>query len=103
MTEINVRLTPAEQIQAKLKPAQSIKVKTSNVYVLDPSMADKFLVFEQGIAADVWEIQHNLNKRPSVSVVDSAENVITAEVEYIDNNNVVVRMNGATTGKAYLN
>ena len=67
------------------------------------SNADKTFVFEQGIASDTWEIEHNLNKRPSVTVVDSAENIITAEVEYIDDNNVVVRMNGATTGFAYLN
>lgn len=60
-------------------------------------------VFEQGIASDEWVIEHNLNKYPSVSVVDSANNVITPEVEYIDLNNIVVRMNGATTGKAFLN
>ena len=66
-------------------------------------VADKTFVFEQGVAADVWEIQHNLNKKPSVTIVDSAENIITAEVEYIDSNNIVVSMNGATTGKAYLN
>lgn len=60
-------------------------------------------VYEQGIASAEWYITHNLNKRPSVTVVDSAENVITPEIVYIDNNNVVVRFNGATTGKAYLN
>lgn len=60
-------------------------------------------IYEQAVASDTWEITHNLGKKPSVTVVDSADNIITAEVEYIDNNNIVVRMNGATTGKAYLN
>lgn len=60
-------------------------------------------IYEQGVASDTWEIEHNLGKKPSVTVVDSADNIITAEVEYINNNNIVVRMNGATTGKAYLN
>ncbi|GEM_PF-6023053 len=60
-------------------------------------------VFEQGIASDVWEIEHNLGKYPSVSLVDSAGTQFEAAVEYIDENNVTVRMNGATTGKAYLN
>ena len=60
-------------------------------------------IHEQGIASSVWEIQHNLNKYPSVSVVDSAENEIVVEVEYIDKNNVRITMKGASKGRAYLN
>lgn len=66
-------------------------------------VSDKTFVFEQGIASDVWEIEHNLGKYPSVSLVDSAGTQFEAAVEYIDENNVVVRMNGATTGKAFFN
>lgn len=60
-------------------------------------------IYEQGIASDTWEITHNLGKMPSVTVVDSANNVIYPAVQYIDENKLVVQMNGATTGKAYLN
>lgn len=60
-------------------------------------------VFEQGVASDTWEITHNLNKKPSVTVVDSADNVFYPAVQYINENKLVVTMNGATTGKAYLN
>lgn len=60
-------------------------------------------VHEQGIASDVWVIEHNLNKYPSVSVVDSAENEIIAEIEYINSNIIEVRLKGASKGKAYLN
>lgn len=60
-------------------------------------------IHEQGIASSVWEIQHNLNKYPSVSVVDSAENEIVVEVKYIDKNNVKITMKGASKGRAYLN
>lgn len=66
-------------------------------------VSDKTFVFEQAIASNTWVIEHNLNKYPSVSLVDSAGTQFEAAVEYIDKNNVVVRMNGATTGKAYLN
>lgn len=65
--------------------------------------ADKTYVHEQGIASDTWEIQHNLNKYPSVTLVDSANTQFEAQVVYNDKNNCTVYMNGATKGKAYLN
>ena len=67
------------------------------------SGADKHFVYEQGIASDTWVIEHNLNKYPSVSLVDSAGTQFDADVEYNDENTCTVRMNGATTGKAFLN
>ena len=60
-------------------------------------------IFEQGIASDIWVINHNLNKYPSVTVVDTAETVFTAQVEYNDKNTCTVYINGSTKGKAYLN
>lgn len=60
-------------------------------------------IHEQGIASDMWEINHNLNKYPSVSLVDSAGTQFQARVVYIDKNKCIVTMNGATKGKAYLN
>ena len=64
--------------------------------------ADTF-IFEQGVASDSWTINHNLNKFPSITIVDSAGNVFYPAVQYIDENNCIAKMNGATTGKAYLN
>ena len=60
-------------------------------------------VHEQGIASDVWIINHNLNKRPSITVVDSADNVVEGAETYIDENTIELRFNGAFKGKAYLN
>ena len=66
-------------------------------------VSDKNFVFEQGIASDIWLIKHNLGKYPSVSLVDSSGTQFDADVEYNDENTCTVRMNGATTGKAFLN
>ncbi len=60
-------------------------------------------VYEQAVAANVWEIAHNLNREPSVTVVDTANNVVVGYVTYIDKNNIVVTFNAAFKGKAYLN
>lgn len=67
------------------------------------NMSDKSFVFEQAIASDTWQITHNLNKKPSVTVVDTADNVIYPAVQYINDNSCVVTFNAATKGKAYLN
>lgn len=61
-------------------------------------------IFEQGISSATWEIQHNLDRYPTITVVDSANNIIEIfDAQYIDKNNVVIRFNAAFTGKAYLN
>ena len=63
----------------------------------------KTFVFEQAIPSDVWHIEHNLNKYPSVSIVDSAGSVVMGDVMYVDNNKVVLTFIGQFNGKAYLN
>lgn len=65
--------------------------------------ADKHFEFEQGIASDTWIIEHNLGKKPSIMIVDSADNVVEGAERYIDENTIEVRFNGAFKGKAYLN
>ena len=60
-------------------------------------------VFDQAAPATVWNIQHNLGKFPSVSVVNNNDIVINGEVTYIDNNNVQLNFSAGFSGKAYLN
>lgn len=60
-------------------------------------------IFEQGIASDVWIITHNLNKAPSITLVDSSGAEFQARKVYNSLNQVTIYLNGATTGKAYLN
>lgn len=64
---------------------------------------DKTFTFAQAIASREWTIQHGLNKYPSVTVVDSGDNIVLGDVEYIDLNNCVCRFNAPFSGKAYLN
>jgi hypothetical protein len=60
-------------------------------------------VYEQGEASDTWVIDHDLDKYPSVTVVDSANTVVVGHITYIDRNQLIVRFNGTFKGKAYLN
>jgi hypothetical protein len=65
--------------------------------------ADKFFTFNQPSASSVWNIQHNLAKFPSVSIVDSANNIVQGFTTYLDNNNLTISFTSAFSGKAYLN
>lgn len=67
------------------------------------SKAVDTFVFEQAAASDTWVVVHNLNKYPSVTVVDSAGTQFMVQVEYNSKNQLTIYINGATTGKAYLN
>lgn len=60
-------------------------------------------VHNQGEASDTWEVHHNLDKYPSVSVVDSSGSQVIASVEYNDSNTLTIRMSAPFKGKAFLN
>ena len=60
-------------------------------------------IFEQAGASNTWVVTHNLGRFPSVVVQDSAGTQFLAPVYYNSANQLTISMNGATTGKAYLN
>lgn len=66
-------------------------------------VGDKTFVYNQATSVDVWEITHNLDKYPAVTVVDSGGSVVIGEVVYIDKNNVRITFTSAFSGKAYFN
>ena len=49
------------------------------------------------------QITHNLNKFPSVTIVDSNEEQIFGVVDYQSANTIVLTFSAAISGKAYLN
>lgn len=65
---------------------------------------DDTYIFNQIAASAHWIITHNLDKYPSVTVVDSAENVVVGDVQYNGKNSLSIDFNGTEfSGKAYLN
>ena len=67
------------------------------------AVADKNYVHNQSSASTTWNITHNLNKRPSVSVVDSAGTQIICDVHYVSDNEVILNFDDSTAGKVYFN
>lgn len=60
-------------------------------------------VHVQGTPEAVWTINHGLGKKPSVSVADSADNVVHGDVKYINNATLTITFSAPFSGRAYLN
>ena len=77
----------------------------SNEYygILEIGIADKEFIFTQSSAGSNWSINHNLNKFPSVTVVDSANNIVIGDITYNDKNTLTINFTSSFSGKAYLN
>jgi hypothetical protein len=66
--------------------------------------SDKNYVHVQNTAAAIWNITHNLNKKPSVTIIDSAGSIVLAKLVYVNLNTVTIDFDGsATSGEAIFN
>ena len=64
---------------------------------------DANFLFVQTEASNIWVIVHNLNKYPSVTVIDSAGNEVLGETIYDSLNQVTLKFKGGFKGTATLN
>tara|TARA_R100000935_G_scaffold37255_1_gene58325 strand:+ start:844 stop:1563 length:720 start_codon:yes stop_codon:yes gene_type:complete len=64
---------------------------------------DASFTFTQASPATTWNIQHDMGKFPSITVIDTGDTVVTGQYTYTNNNNVVLNFSAAFAGKAYLN
>ena len=73
-----------------------------------PIIGDITYTHNQSSTSDTWTITHNLNRFPSVTVVDSAETIVYGTVVYNSANQLTItflegRSALAFQSKAYLN
>lgn len=64
---------------------------------------DKSYTYNQNIPSSVWTIIHNLDKYPSVTIVDSAGSVVMGDIEYVSTSTLRVTFSSEFAGAAYLN
>lgn len=57
----------------------------------------------QNVPSTTWSVTHNLGKRPSVTIVDTGDNVVIGEIQYTNDNSLVLTFSAAFSGKAYFN
>jgi len=68
-----------------------------------PAGADKYFAFSQAMPAATWTVTHNLEKYPSVTVVNSAGEVVFGAVKYTSLNSLTITFTNPFSGTAYLN
>jgi len=78
-------------------------VDSLTAYTEDNQAADKNYIHEQGVPSASWVISHNMNKKPSVMVFDSAGTEVVGSVKYLDDNTIRISFSAAFSGKATLN
>ena len=95
---IGVQNKTASGISAVAQPTTSVSVAG-----LVAGKGDSHFVYTQSTPEAIWEITHNLGKKPAVTVVDSGDSVVVGEIEYLNLNSVRLTFAGAFSGKAYFN
>jgi hypothetical protein len=72
-------------------------------FTISSGVGDKNFVFNQAVASATWNVQHNLNKFPSCTMVLSTGQQGYGDVTFIDENNLTITFASAESGKAYIN
>jgi len=70
---------------------------------IDPIVGDKNFVYTQSVPSTLWTITHNLDKFPSVSVVNINNVTMYGNVVYLNLNELQIEFSAGFSGKAYMN
>ena len=90
----------AEIIDGEIKYNILGKIKLNE---LEIGIGDKHYIHEQSSASNVWHVVHNLDKKPSVSSVDSSGTVVYGNIEHINDNELKITFKYPFSGTAYCN
>lgn len=72
-------------------------------YVITSKKGDLSFVHEQTNASNTWVVDHNLGKKPSVTIVTTTDTTVIGEITYNNQNKLTINLSSANSGKAYLN
>jgi hypothetical protein len=98
----NIQIKNGDTINVSSTSGSSTNVTISGVSAASSS-GDKNYEHDQSSASATWVVNHNLGKKASVSVVDSAGTLILCEVEYNSDSQITLTFDSPTAGKAYFN
>lgn len=70
---------------------------------IDAIETDKTFLYTQSSPSNNWVINHNMNKNPSVTIIDSSGSQVIGDVYYTSINIVTITFSAAFSGYATLN
>lgn len=88
---------------ANVFDSTNVEGALSELYVKTLEVADITFVHEQMAASSTWDIIHNLNKYPSVTIIDLYGSVVIGEIRYISANEIQLTFTAPFSGRAILN
>ncbi len=94
---VNITLPSSNSVSVTSSTANTVSVSSSAVG------GDAHFEHIQSVASDQWDITHNLNKKPAVSVLDSNGYLVHTIVHHITNNRVIIEFKVPTFGTAEFN
>ena len=104
--DINLTLEDAQPINVSIENAQPINISLGeavNIYNSDPSIeSDKNFVYELTGQTNTV-VTHNLDKFPSVTVMDSAGDEVKGEYQHVDNKRTRLLFSAGFSGRAIFN
>ena len=69
---------------------------------VDKFAVDNIFEYKTSEPMSSWQIVHNLNKYPNVTLTDWDYNVIVADIKYVDKNKIIVNLSEPICGRAFL-
>jgi len=91
----NVEVTAS--LSATGTPDNTTFLRGDNVW------AKETFEFTQATPSTNWSIQHDMDKFPSVAVVNNNNVLMYGNITYVDKNNLTINFSAGFSGKAYLN
>jgi len=101
----NAQLTGTPTATTPVSGDRTTRIATTEFVhtLIDSIRQDVKYTYTQVTPAGQWNISHNLNKHPSIMVVDSAGTVVYGNIEYITSNSIQLNFSAPFSGVAYLN
>lgn len=93
-------MIPTLKMNVSTTPSMNLDINNAGI---NQGSSGNTYIYTQPSAKNIWVISHNMNKYPSVTVVDSAGSVVVGEVVYNNTNQITITFIGSFSGKAYLN
>lgn len=113
VAEVNGDPNTITKLQGDAKNQLAMNSDGSNIWKFVPEnpagskwvalLEDSTFLHIQSTPSDTWEVTHNLNKYPAVTIIDSAGDEVKGKVKYISTSSLTITFVGAFSGKATLN
>lgn len=96
-------LIPAVLVAQLVSPVLSVNGQTGNVVISGGGSGSDANFTQAFTTASTVTVTHNLGKLPSVTVIDTAEDICFGDVQYLSTNALRVTFSAATSGTVICN